>query len=437
MRNYVCLSRPVNTVVSMRMTAIVMVVSVLAGCNDLTSVGQSPQSEPSAFHTPAGALTVRAGAISEFAELIGYQTTYSGMITDEFGDLAGYASQADQRNVPTDQNSSSGLYPYSTVGSNHFNTSVAISVMEAYDPSDGGKISELYAMRAMGELFLVEDMCSGVPLPVVQNNVPSIGPVLSRSQMTVAALQDLDSAITYASSSDSMANLAHVLRARALLDSGAFAAASAAADSVGTGFVYEVQYSGQPTQRNYLALLLSFGLITVSDSEGINGLSFVSSHDPRIVTTVTSASPPVYGLAQYTGATSPTVVASWIEARLASAEAALAANQPSAWIADLNALRADSADTKVSGLAPLVDPVTADARVSLMFRERAFWLFGTGHRQGDLRRLIRQYGRPTESVFPTGAYEGGPALYGPDVAFVPVGETASDPNFRGCSSTAP
>jgi len=47
----------------------------------------------------------------------------------------------------------------------------------------------------------------------------------------------------------------------------------------------------------------------------------------------------------------------------------------------------------VAELAALTDPGTAEARVDLLFRERAFWFFLTGHRQGDLRRLIRQYGR--------------------------------------------
>ena len=44
-------------------------------------------------------------------------------------------------------------------------------------------------------------------------------------------------------------------------------------------------------------------------------------------------------------------------------------------------------------LAALADPGTPAAREDLMFRERAFWLFGTGHRLGDMRRMIRQYGR--------------------------------------------
>ena len=39
---------------------------------------------------------------------------------------------------------------------------------------------------------------------------------------------------------------------------------------------------------------------------------------------------------------------------------------------------------------PTLDPGDAVGRENLLFRERAFWLFLTGHRMGDLRRLISQ-----------------------------------------------
>ena len=59
----------------------------------------------------------------------------------------------------------------------------------------------------------------------------------------------------------------------------------------------------------------------------------------------------------------------------------------------------DSLRTNI-GLDTLVDPGTADSRLDLLYRERAFWLLRTGHRLGDLRRLIRNYGRSAETVFP-------------------------------------
>jgi hypothetical protein len=69
-------------------------------------------------------------------------------------------------------------------------------------------------------------------------------------------------------------------------------------------------------------------------------------------------------------------------------------------------------------------------------------LFGTGSRLGDLRRLIRQYGRNAETVFPTGPYANGenPNLptpipnYGTDVnlGLPTTGYTTTNPYFHGC-----
>lgn len=101
----------------------------------------------------------------------------------------------------------------------------------------------------------------------------------------------------------------------------------------------------------------------------------------------------------------------------------------------------DAGTGGVSGLAPLADPgatlngtAASNARVDLLFHERAYWLFLTGHRQGDLRRLVRNYGRRQQDVYPTGPYFGGLGSYGSDVEFpIPTGEL-SNPLFHGCLS---
>ena len=76
-------------------------------------------------------------------------------------------------------------------------------------------------------------------------------------------------------------------------------------------------------------------------------------------------------------------------------------------------------------------PGSAAGREDLHFRERAFWLYSTGHRLGDLRRLIRQYGRGAETVFPTGAYFKG-GLYGTDVNLPIPQEEENNANFTAC-----
>jgi hypothetical protein len=138
-----------------------------------------------------------------------------------------------------------------------------------------------------------------------------------------------------------------------------------------------------------------------------------------------------YAFTKFTSVASPVVLASGIEARLIEAEALLKQNNPSGALSKLNELR-----TTTPGLAPLGLPSTPAAQVDLLFRERAFWMFATGHRQGDLRRLVRQYGRDKESVFPTGLYRNGLA-YGSAVAFAPAPQEQNNPNSKGCLNRDP
>jgi len=173
----------------------------------------------------------------------------------------------------------------------------------------------------------------------------------------------------------------------------------------------------------------------MSDREGINGLNFVSANDPRLPVVDSGLAldniDQKYIPASFTSFAAPIVVASGIEARLIEAEAELRAGQIPAWAATLNALRADQTETGVGGLPPLPPDSTTAAsaaeQLDVMFRERAFWLYGTGHRHGDLRRLIRQYGRTQDQVFPTGPYQHTIGQYGSDVTFPVVGD---DPNAQ-------
>ena len=101
-------------------------------------------------------------------------------------------------------------------------------------------------------------------------------------------------------------------------------------------------------------------------------------------------------------------VADGIEARLIEAEAQLQSNNLSGMRTTLNDLRS------TVGLDPLPSTANRDVAIDELFSERAFWLYATGHRLGDMRRLIRQYGRDVNTVFPNGDYHKG-GVYGPDV----------------------
>jgi hypothetical protein len=119
---------------------------------------------------------------------------------------------------------------------------------------------------------------------------------------------------------------------------------------------------------------------------------------------------------------SSVAIVSGQEARLIEAEAQLRTGSTAASLGTLNTLRAT-----FTGLTPLADAGTEASRVDQLFRERAFTLFGRGTRTGDLRRLIRQYARTANAVFPTGAWHKG-GNYGTDVTLpLPLAET-NNPN---------
>jgi hypothetical protein len=184
---------------------------------------------------------------------------------------------------------------------------------------------------------------------------------------------------------------------------------------------------------------------TVSDNEGGVGIPYQSSGDPRTAVvlgrTSLPANVPLYFPQKYSAGLSnsyaPIVVGGWIEARLIQAEAALRAKDYGTWLAVLNTLRhTASVPGQTDTLTTLADPGDShrdSARVALMFRERASWLFLDGHRQGDLRRLIRQYSWPQDEAYPSGLYLGpGLVEYGSDVtAPIPPDENPN-PFFHGC-----
>jgi hypothetical protein len=216
--------------------------------------------------------------------------------------------------------------------------------------------------------------------------------------------------------------------------------------------------AGSSTSSSFARLRSSIWDLSVSDLEGLNGLDYRSSGDPRTSTTLQATNQFGRGIyhpdAYANDGSSPIVLASGVEARLIEAEAALQAGD-AGWLATLNALRTDgtfdtapnpndSAKTDtlwhagtggVAGLPPLEDTGTPDSRIDLLFRERAFWLFLTGHRQADLRRLVRNYGRRESDVYPTGSYPAPGQSFGSDVTIpIPVAESVSNPLFSGCIS---
>ncbi len=98
-----------------------------------------------------------------------------------------------------------------------------------------------------------------------------------------------------------------------------------------------------------------------------------------------------------------------------------------------------------AALPPLTGPASLPAAVTLLFSERARWLWLTGHRMYDMRRLVRPgpvgttggYGLAANTVWPNGAYFKNGLVYGTAFVYpVPITEQ-NNPNFTACLDVLP
>jgi hypothetical protein len=408
----------------------------------------------------------------------------SGLLTDElrYGDLGQMGALnapmlVDSRFMPEDPGTAlDSLTPppvvtaYALLHKVRGQSRQARGALLAYAPdSSTALVGHLETIEAYADVLLADLFCSGVPLSTLDFDGDfTYQPGSSTEEVYQHAVALFDSALATSADSERVMNLARVGKGRALLALGRYAEAAQAVADVPDEFRYAFQYTainsststnegtgGSFVYRDFGVLGLALSL-TMADTEGVNGLPFLSSRDPRVPWAVLDTNQ--YGHVRWRPAnlsrdgSGSIVLASGVEARLIQAEAALQAGSAD-WLARLNTLRTDGTfDTQpdaqdpaktdtlwhagsggVAGLAPLSDPGTLDGRVSLLFRERGFWLYLTGHRQGDLRRLIRQYGRQQQDVYPQGNYPGAYNNYGTDVtAPIPGAERISNPLFTGC-----
>ena len=399
----------------MKTRILIPVLLLACGCSELTTVDAPDLVERSDLLNPAGAITFFNGAVSRFEFVFGTRASWSasgafvnnsGLLSDELIAHSTFwgLSNLDRHLLP-EESGSQGTYFFLQVA--RMNQLQALDLLREVLPSERWRIGLLYGYLGYTETLLAETMCSGVPLSTISRDFkPEYGPPLTTTQLLERALQDFDSAAVYAANDPQILNLARVGRGRVLLNLDRPAEAAGAVGAVLTSFAFLTEHT-QAVNYNGLFSNLAWGAFGIADKKGINGLDYLSAEDQRINAVIVGTGldgVPVYGPARVDSYASPNILATGIEARLIEAEAALRADNVDAWLAHLNSLRATATSPS---MAPLTDPGTPDGRVDLLFRERAFWLFLTGSRFGDMRRLVRQYGRAVNTVFPIGPYKFG------------------------------
>jgi hypothetical protein len=452
---------------------------VFSGCDHLKDELLKPQNpgtvDQGAVGSPAAAAALKIGALGKL-KLIGsdplpsagfaYSSIWvaSGLMTDEFSnsDFQNSQNDIDQRTMSPDN----GASDYGNITQSRGFIRDAIAAEKQFEPQQTMNLGELYMALAFTEMTLAENFCNGIPLGsqkqgVVDYSSPDFKP-LTTAEVYAVARQHIDSAVTLLGNSadDSIVYVrraALITKARILIDQDVKNAGAAAA-LVPTSTVpssYQYLWSTSASNNNDDLGIWQFnnsvGRMTLGDSaitisgttyRTLNAVPFASVNDPRVPVLVGKSA----GLSSEDGLTpffiqqiwknrdDPQPMVSGIDARLIEAEAALNAGDIAGMMTILNALRA--APPKIGLFQPatmtaLPTPATQAEATSLFFREKAFWTFGRGQRLNDLRRLVRQYGRPQDQVFPSGQhYKGG--NYGSDVNFpVPDAERVN-PQFHGC-----
>lgn len=411
--------------------------------------------KPSSLASASALGVVYAGAVGDFAVAYGGNTStegevgYSALLTDEYINAETFPTRIEIDQRITTPDNSSIVAVYRATQRARASADFASNKLGATNPNDVRR-SETQSLAGFMIDMMGEDYCSGSPISLLTDAGNVVyGTQLTTAQQWDAAIAKFDSAITIATangtSGTTQLNLARIGKARALVNKGDYAGAAALVSGVPTNFVYLIRHSAN-TNREWNGTFFwnAFNKrFTATDKEGINGLPYRSDGDPRTKQTLSGVgfdgvtpmwlvneAPTVWTPeGKYPARESSVPLATGLEARLIEAEAALKAGNTAGYLAAINA------EQTAQGVTLSTLPATTASQVDLLFKERAYSLWFTGHRLGDMRRLIRQYGRNSETVFPTGTFfHSGSAsgTYGTDVNIILPNQEKNNPNFNGC-----
>jgi starch-binding outer membrane protein, SusD/RagB family len=447
--------------------------------NDLLEAKNPSIIDPGSVQSAAGATAVRNGALSRLrvATADGESTwLFGGLLVDEWATSSTFVQndETDQRSIQLNNSTVNGelraLYRVRTAANQ------AITLLKQFKQNPAADIAEMYFARGFAELQLASDFCNGIPLSDGASETVVLGAPLTVAEVFAVAVASFDSALAIANGSTTadvaIFRAASIGKARALLgiSKNNAAAAAAAVAGIPTTYRYDVTASltggenilwQQPASSNRYVV----GDSLTGNNRSIpvaNAIPFFAAKDRRVPARYRIAANGrdtikaqdggtfVIMVDSLWGQTSAVALTHGLDARLIEAEAALAAGNPAQMMSILNTLRATAIQLTAPSptstgthpgwttpvMAALVDPGTQRGREDLLFREMAFWQFGRGHRLGNLRRLIRDYGRAADGSdaggYPMGThYKGG--VYGNDLNLpVTTDEQIGNPNFTAC-----
>ena len=445
----------------------------LGACNlnkDLLEPQQPGVISPGAVVTATAADALWTGALGQWNKVMNGSPTNSGsnqeglwnwegLFTDELRSVDTFSQRNDddQRNLATNDALLTTIF--NSVEQARGRARDAINALLTYDKSAAGTqhVGEMYLMLGYIEMEMSQAFCNGIPFGETVNGQPKYTQPLTDSLASLFAIAHLDSALTLLTGTDSsttnIRNAVLVTKARAQVDVHDFTGAATTAASVPTTFQYNFTYSQTTFDNEWWVEQPSVKRYSAGDSVDVagpilNAIPFAELNDPRVKVTNMGLATGEDGHSLYYqvenwGRDDPVPALSGIDARLIEAEARLQAGDIPGMMAILNALRASPQTIgvyQVPAMAPLASPPDQASATNLFFREKALWQFERGYRMDDLRRLVRQYGRSQDQVFPSGNFtrNGSPSgQFGTQVAFPVPDYEKTNPNFHGCLDTNP
>jgi starch-binding outer membrane protein, SusD/RagB family len=442
--------------------------TLLSACDvkkELLEPQQPGVISPSSVNSAVAADAVYVGALARWEDAVNGSNSsnndrfwgFEALFTDEVrsSDTFSQRNDADQRN--TQSNDGQLLPMYNAMQQARGRARDAINALETYDTSPAGKthVGEMYLMMGYLEMSLNEAFCNGVPLGETVNGVPQYTAQLTNADGFKVALARFDTALTFLTGTDAattaVKNAVLIARGRTQVDLGDFAGGAATVASVPTSYQYNFDYTQTTQDNEWWIQGPSVKRYNAGDSVDVagtilNAIPYARLGDPRVsvVDTHTKGednSSEFFAVLNW-GRDDPTPPLSGIDARLIEAEAKLQSGDIAGMMTILNALRTSPQVIgvfKVPAQAALPTPADKASATDLFFREKALWQFERGYRMEDLRRLVRQYGRTQDKVFPSGNFtrNGNPSgTFGTEVALpipdVGIGSEISNPNFHGC-----
>jgi starch-binding outer membrane protein, SusD/RagB family len=456
------------------MSAAVAVGGFACDANQPLKVKDPDVAVPAAATGAAALPLLRAGTLADFAvAVVGAadqaNNAHEGIanlgaaFTDEFTDEGTFPTRNSLNTRLATNTNSTIAGVFQNLGSVHNDAVRALAQYATFGPTQIGR-AEMYNIDAYIYVYDAEHFCSGVPFSTIDVGTGKIvnGAFLTTAQMLDTAIAEFQLAKGVANSDttagDDIATqlgLATVGTARALLDLGQVAAAADTASTVAAGFSYQVfESTNSPRQENgiwnYTLQSPTLQEFSVADKKNGTGLPFVSDPDPRVPWD-TAAAPandgtfPFFAQQKYPAPNSNFTVADIIEAQLIVAEGDIFGGNYTAGLTILNQLRASFASPVPlpsffpTSLAPLPSLAggTPKAQIQQLLTERAYWMYVTGHRLGDWRRVLRApySGAPwnfvTADVYPVGG------SIQNTLEFPTPQLTNPNPNYVACDATLP